>query len=70
MVDPLILTTPVLILIKEDFKSALNYICDICWKFQFQRSVIKLKKPKYQTDIYNEYTKSDWICKSCHDSSK
>ena len=30
----------------------------------------KLKKPKYQADIYNECTtcKSDWICKSCHNS--
>ena len=43
---------------------------DICFEFKFQRNVIKLKELKYQTDIYNECTtsKSDWICKKCHNS--
>ena len=74
MVDPSILTTPAFRLIEEDFKSALQegptYICDICWKFEFQRNFIKLMEPKYQTDIYNKCTngKSGWICKSCHNS--
>ena len=74
MVDPSILTTPAFRLIEEDFKSVIqedpSYICEICWKLEFQRNVIKLKEPKYQTDIYNECTtgKSDWICKSCHNS--
>ena len=73
MVDPSILTTPAFRLI-EDFKTAIQkgpiYICDICWKFEFQKNVIKLKELKYQTDIYNESatSKSDWICKSCHNS--
>ena len=33
-------------------------------------NVIKLKESKYQTDIYNKCTtgKSDWVCKSCHNS--
>ena len=32
--------------------------------------LLELKEPKYQADIYNECTtgKSDWICKSCHNS--
>ena len=74
MTDPCILTTPAFRLIEEDFKGAIQecpvYICDICWKFEFRRNVIKLKEPKYQADIYNEYItgKSDWICKSCHNS--
>ena len=47
-----------------------TYIGDICWKFKFWRNIIKLKESKYQTDIYNKCTagKSDWICKSCHNS--
>ena len=74
MTDPSILTTPAFRLIEQDFKGAIQegptYICDICWKFEFRRNVIKLKEPKYQADIYNECTtgKSDWICKSCHNS--
>ena len=74
MTDSCILTTPAFRLIEQDFKVAIQedpaYICDICWKFEFQRNVIKLKEPKYQADIYNECTtgKSDWICKSCHKS--
>ena len=74
MVDLFIVTTPAFRLIEEYFKSAIQvgptYICDICWKFKFQRNVIKSKEPKYQTDIYNECTtgKSDWICKSSHNS--
>ena len=57
MVDPSILTTPAFRLIEEDFKIAFQegptYICDICWKFEFRRNVIKLKELKYQADIYN-----------------
>ena len=74
MVDPSILTTPAFRFIEDVFKTAIQegptYICDICWKFEFRRNVIKLKEPKYQADIYNEYItgKSDWICKSCHNS--
>ena len=60
MVYPSILTAPAFRLIEEDFKSAIQevptYICDICWKFEFRRNVIKLMEPKYQTDIYNECT--------------
>ena len=72
LVDPSILSTPAFRLTEEDFKSGPTYICDICWKFEYCRNVIELKEPKYQTDVYNEYTtgKSDWICKSCHNSSK
>ena len=48
MNDPCILTTPAFRLIKQDFKGAIQegptYICDICWKFKFQRKVIKLKE--------------------------
>ena len=59
MTDPCILTTPAFRLIEEDFKGAIQecpvYICDICWKFEFRRNVIKLKEPKYQADIFNEY---------------
>ena len=74
MFDSFILTTPVFRIIEEVVKSAIQegptYICDICWKFEFRRNVIKLKEPKYQTDINDECTtgKSDWICKSCHNS--
>ena len=74
MTDPCILTTPAFRLIEEDFKDAIHkgptYICDICWKFEFRRNVIKLKEPKYPADIYNKCTtgKSDGIWKSCHNS--
>ena len=74
MADPCILTTPAFRLVEEDFKSAIQegptYICDICWRFEFQRNVIKLKESKYQTDIYNKCIagKSGWIFKSCHNS--
>ena len=58
LVNPSILTTPAFRLIEEDFKTAIQegptYICDICWKFEFRRSVIKLKELKYQSDIYNQ----------------
>ena len=60
MTDPSILTTPAFRLTEQDFKGAIQegptYICDICWKFEFRGNVIKLKEPKYQADIYNEYT--------------
>ena len=74
MTVPCILTTAAFRLIEQDFKGVIQerptYSCDICWKFKFRRNVIKLKEPKYQADIYNECTtgKSDWICKSCHNS--
>ena len=74
MTDPCVLTTPAFRLIEQDFKAAIQegptYICDIYWKFKFRRNVIKLKEPKYPADIYNACTrgKSDWICKSCHNS--
>ena len=58
MTNPYILTTPAFRLIEENFKYAIQegpiYICDICWKSEFQKNVIKLKEPKYQTAIYNE----------------
>ena len=72
--NPCILKAQSFRLIEQDFKGAIekgpSYICDICWKFEFRRNVIKLKEPKYQADIYNECTtgKSDWICKSCLNS--
>ena len=57
MTDPCILTTPAFRLIEQDFKGAIQegptYICDICWKFEFRRNVIKLKESKYPGDIYN-----------------
>ena len=60
MTDPCILTAAAFRLIEEDFKGAIQegstYICDICWKFEFRRNVIKLKEVKYQADIYNECT--------------
>ena len=74
MTDPCILTTPAFRLIEEDFKGAIQegpvYICDICWKFEFRRNIIKLKESKYQTDIYTKCTtgKSEWLCKSCYKS--
>ena len=73
MTDPCIFTTPAFILI-EDFKGAIQedptYISYICWKLEFLRNVVRLKKLKYQTDIYNKCTagKSDWIYKSCHNT--
>ena len=44
MTDPCILTTPAFRLIGEDFKCAIQE-CDICWKFECRRNVIKLKEP-------------------------
>ena len=74
MVDPFILITPAFKIIEKDFKSAIQegptYICNICWKFEFQKNVIKLNALKYQTGICNKFStgKSDWICRSCHKS--
>ena len=74
MVDPFILTTPPFEIIEEDFKSAIQegptYICEVCWKFEFRKNVIKLNALKYQTGICNKFStgKSDWICRSCHKS--
>ena len=60
MTDTCILTTRAFRLIDENFKDAIQegptYICDICWKFEFQRNVIKLKESQYQTDIYANCT--------------
>ena len=67
MFDQCILTT-------EDFESAIQegptYICDMCWKFEFLKSVIKQDALKYQTSYFNKFStgKSDWICRSCHKS--
>ena len=74
MTDSCLLLTPSFRLIEEDFKGAIQesptYICDICWESEFRRNVIKLKKPKYQTDIYNECTTSTsyLMRKICHNS--
>ena len=74
MTDPSKLTTPGLRIIEDDFNSAIQegptYICDICWKFEFRRNVIKLIASKYQTDIHDKCStgKSGWICRSCHNS--
>ena len=71
MFDPSILTTLAFRLIAETaIQEGPTYICGICWIFEFRRSVIKLKELKYQTNIYNQCNtgKSDWICKSCHNS--
>ena len=74
MTDPCILTVPAFWLIEEDVNGAIQegptYICDICWKFDFRRNVIKLKESKFRTDIYNKCTtgKSDWIYANCHNS--
>ena len=39
-------------------------------EIRISKECYKLKEPKYQADIYNRCTtgKSDWICKSCHNS--
>ena len=46
MTDSCIFATPTFRLIEENFKLPIlegpTYICDICWKFEFQRNVIKL----------------------------
>ena len=46
MVDSCILITLAFRLIEEDFKGAIHegptYICDICWKFEFQSNVFRL----------------------------
>ena len=74
IVDPFILSSQAFRLTEEDFEIAFQegpaYIYDICWKFEFWQNVIKFKELKYQTDIYNECVtgKSDWVCKSCHNS--
>ena len=74
MTNPCTLTATVFRLIKKDCKGAIlegpTCICDICWTFEFQKNLIKLKEPKNQTDIYYKCTtgKSDWICKSYHNS--
>ena len=65
MVGPFILTTPAFKIIEEDFESAIQegptYICDLCWKFEFRKNVIKLNALKYQTGICNKFStgKSD-----------
>ena len=73
MVDPSILTTPAFRFIEKVFKTAIlegpTYICDIFWKFKFQRNVIKLKELEHHTDICNECT-SGKSCKNCHKMSK
>ena len=55
MTDSCILTTTTFRLIEQDFKGVIQegptYICDICWKFEFPRNVIKLEEQKYRADI-------------------
>ena len=74
MVDPSILTTTAYKIIKEQFQVAIEegptYICDICWKFEYRKNVIKLDHSKYEIEVfYKCHTrKSEWICKSCHKS--
>ena len=55
MTDSYILTTTTFGLIEQDFKGVIQegptYICDICWKFEFPRNVIKLEEQKYRADI-------------------
>ena len=74
MTDPCILRTPAFRLIEKDFNGAVQegstYICVICWKFEFRRNVTELKESNYQTNIFDKCTtgKSEWICKSCHNS--
>ena len=59
MTDSCILTTPAFRLIEQNFKGAIQegptYICDICWKFEFRRNVVKLKnqsiKPTFIMNI-------------------
>ena len=50
IVDLSILITPALRLMEEGFKSVIQKgptcFCDICWKFEFRRNFIKLKKQK------------------------
>ena len=52
MVDPTILKTQAFKLIKGDFQCVIQEgptnICDICWKFEFRKNVIKLKDTKYE----------------------
>ena len=72
MVDPCILQTGAFKLIYNEYKDAINegptYICDICWKFEFRKNIIKLDSLRYQSSIFNECStgKSNWICNSCH----
>ena len=74
MVDPSILHTTAFSLIEEEFKNAIQegpiYVCDICWKFEYKRNMIKLKDLKYDKELYEEcHTgKSEMICKGCHNS--
>ena len=55
MTDLCIRRTPAFRLTEEDFKGAIQegptYICEICWKFELWKNVIKLKESKYQTDL-------------------
>ena len=73
MVDPCILKTPAFKLIEKEFKGAIQegptYICDICWRSEYRKSVKELKESKYSeiSDLFNECKtgKSKWICGSC-----
>ena len=55
MDDSCILTTPTFRLVEQDFKGVIQegrtYICDICWKIEFPRNVIKLEEQNYRADI-------------------
>ena len=70
-VKPLILeTTAYSILSKEvfdAFKGGPEYECDVCFKLEFRRSVIRKDPHRYDKEIFEKccQDKSDWICKSC-----
>ena len=70
MVYPSILHRQALKLMEEDFWKAIQkdpaWICDVCWKFEWKKNVIKLTVPRYAPEICNTcFTKnSEWICLS------
>ena len=71
MVHPYILHTQAFKLIEEDFLKAIQecptYICDVCWKLEWEKNVIKLTVSQHTPEICNTcFTKkSEWICLSC-----
>ena len=71
MTDPSILQTEAFKLVYDKYKEAINqgptYVCDICWKNEFRKSVVQLVKSKFETEILEKCTtgKSEWICNTC-----
>ena len=73
MTDLAILKTEAFNIVKKDFFEAINegpiYTCDICWKFEFRRSVKKLHPGSYDENLYEKCksvpAKSLYICKKC-----